>query len=406
MRFSELEISPTTVNALRKMSYHEMTEVQEKAIPLTLQGKEVIVRSKTGSGKTAAFGIGLIESITRDASKKALILAPTRELVMQITKELKMIASGGRIKIVDVYGGASLERQIRALQQGYDIVVATPGRLLDHYRRRSIQMQKFNLIVLDEADRMLDMGFRDDINDILSYVSKQRHMQLFSATMSRDVIRIAESHMHDPAMIEIGEEEKAEEIEEEMLHMARRDKFEKLLSILNGSKGRILIFAATQQSVEYIGKKLGMKRRDSNYLHGGMRQPKREKIMQDFKMGKIKILVATDVASRGLHIDDIEYVINYDEARDADTHLHRIGRTGRMGKKGKAVTFVETDRSSRGRGGGYGGGRGGGRGRFSGHSDNDQRSPRRKPYGSRFVDSSYSDNMDGDWVIVKKDKQS
>jgi len=344
MLFKDMKLSANTLKALEALNFVTPTDVQEKTIPHVISGKEVMVRSQTGTGKTAAFGIGMIEQIAQDKGKKALILAPTRELALQIWKDLQSLAKFHSIPVHIVYGGENMDSQLSRISRGFDILVATPGRLLDHAGRKTVDLSKFNIIVLDEADRMLDMGFREDIDAILSNVSFKRQMMLFSATLGPEILEIAEQYMDEPMHIEIGQQEVVSSIEEERIELNRRDKFGMLMRILREKKGKkFLIFVETQVWVEVLGNKLQEKGIRAEYLHGGMRQAKRERIMQLFKEDKIDILVATDVAARGLHIKDIDYVINYDAARDDDTHLHRVGRTGRMGKEGNAITFVELD---------------------------------------------------------------
>lgn len=348
MRFDQMRISAKTLQSLASLNYVEPTEVQEKTIPHLLEGKEVLVRSQTGTGKTAAFGIGVIEEIVSNKAKKALVLAPTRELAIQITKELRAIASNQRLRIFVVYGGEDINRQFSLLKQGYDVVVATPGRLLDHFRRGTVDLSSFNIVVLDEADRMLDMGFIDDINSILENVSLERKIHMFSATISDDIKRISKNYMLNPVLIEIGNIAPAPTIEEKYIKLNRHEKFGALKDIIHQEPfSRIIIFVATQRAAEYVGEKLRYNKVNASYLHGGMRQTKRERTIRDFREGRFRILVATDVAARGIHVDEVSHIINYDEANDTDTHTHRIGRTGRMGKKGKAITFVEADKDQR-----------------------------------------------------------
>ncbi|MFH2106634.1 MAG: DEAD/DEAH box helicase [Candidatus Micrarchaeota archaeon] len=344
MKFSEMGISTNTTSALEKMGYLEATEVQEKAIPTLLEGKDIIVRSQTGTGKTAAFGIGAIENIAKDKSKKCLVLAPTRELALQLTKELRAIALFHRQKIYTIYGGVDIDQQRSVLQRGYDIIIATPGRLLDHFRRNNLDLALFNLVILDEADKMFDMGFQEDIDEILANVSQYRQTILLSATLDPKIMDVAGRHMKTPEILEIGAIEKASTIEEQFIELGRKEKFGKLLDILNGeSVSRVIVFVSTRASAEYIGKKLGLKSREVGFVHGGIGQSKRERIVDEFKQGKLKVLVATDVAARGIHVDGISHVINYDQSKDEDSHIHRIGRTGRMGEKGMAITFVEVE---------------------------------------------------------------
>lgn len=344
MNFRAMRVSDKTAAALDQMGYLEATEVQEKTIPLILQGEEVVIRSQTGTGKTAAFGIGIIEIIANDKYKKALILAPTRELTLQISKELRAIAKNHRMNIYAIYGGQDIYPQERMLRSGFEIVVATPGRLLDHFRRGTLKLSEFNIVILDEADRMLDMGFMEDMEKILKEVSKTRQMMLLSATIDRQVKSIANRFMQSPTLIEVGTEGKVETIAEEFVQTSRAEKYGKLKEIIsNNANIRTIIFVATQRCTEFVCRRLNQDGIPARDLHGGKRQNQRERIMQAFKQGEFNILVATDVASRGLHIEDISHIINYDRANTADTHTHRIGRTGRMGKEGKAITFVETD---------------------------------------------------------------
>ena len=345
MKFSDMHLDSRTISALDSMNFVEPTEVQEKSLTPILAGEDVMVRSQTGTGKTAAFGIGLVEQIAASkGAKKGLVLAPTRELALQITKELRSIAAGHKFRVYAVYGGEEIGRQLALIARGFEIIVATPGRLIDHYKRKTLDLSVFNIVVRDEADRMLDMGFREDISKIMSAVNETRQTMLFSATLDRSVLDISRRYLQSPLLIELGEVGKKDDISEDVIKLPRREKFFKLTEILHQEpSSRVLIFVATQGATEYVGRKLRDQNISSDFLHGGMRQQKRERIMRDFHEGRFRVLVATDVASRGLHVDDVAHVINYDEARDSDTHLHRIGRTGRMGKKGKATTFIETD---------------------------------------------------------------
>lgn len=390
MKFKEMTISDQTLMALDEMGYIEATEVQEKAIPLMLQGEDIIVRSQTGTGKTAAFGIGLIELLSKDKTKKGLILAPTRELALQITKELRSIASSHRMRIYAIYGGTGMNGQIDLLRRGYEIVVATPGRLLDHSERRTVDLSSMNIIILDEADRMLDIGFKQDIDRILSMVDERRQVLLFSATIDQRIKSITREYMHNPELIEIGPVGKAVQIEETYIKLTRAEKLEKLKEILRQEpESRTIVFVSSKRDVEFVCRNLNREDIEAQYLHGGKSQTQRERVVREFQEGRFRILIATDVAARGLHIDDINHVINYDQADTKETHTHRIGRTGRMGNSGKATNFVELDplpkKQYRGRGGfgnrdnrrrggyssdrsgGYSNDRNGGRGRSSGH---------------------------------------
>ncbi len=335
-------LSPKTLHALSSLRYIKATEVQEKVIPSILAGKNVMVRSQTGTGKTAAFGIAIVERLVNARNRKALILSPTRELAMQICKEIRLIASFYRMRILVVYGGESINRQISELRRGVDVLVATPGRLLDLSRRGNVRINEFDFIVLDEADRMLDMGFVEDIDYIMGLVSRKNMTHLFSATLDGRVHGIASKYIKNPEIIEVGPQETLPEIEEQSIHISRRKKIGKLKEIiLSNPQEKLIVFGATKRIVDFLWKKLNEQGINAGSLHGDMSQGKRTKTMEGFKKGKFRVLVATDVAARGIHVENVGIIINYDEAMDAETHLHRIGRTGRMGKKGKAITFIE-----------------------------------------------------------------
>jgi len=342
MRFEELGLRPKTVDALKKMQYEEPTEVQQKVIPLILNGNNVIVRSKTGTGKTAAFGIGVIERLANGSAIKALVLTPTRELSVQVSKELMSIASNYPLKISVVYGGVSINPQIDELRKGVDVLIATPGRLIDHAERNTVDLSRFNVIVLDEADRMLDMGFKDQMDYLMSRIPQSRTVILLSATLDDSIMRIASNYMGKPEIVEVGEKDKPEEIKEEHVEVARNEKITKLGEILKAhSQGKVLIFTSTKIFADRLSERLARMGFRSDRIQGDMSQAARENVLHKFRQGQLRVLVATDIAARGLHIDDVELIVNYDRAQDADTHLHRIGRTGRMGASGKAITFVE-----------------------------------------------------------------
>ncbi len=344
MKFSDMSIDRRTATALSEMGYIDATEVQEKTIPLLLAGEEVVVRSQTGTGKTAAFGIGLIDIISKDKTKKALILAPTRELASQIANELRSIAKNHRMDIYAIYGGTGMGSQISNLRRGFSIVVATPGRLLDHVQRGTIRLSEVNMVVLDEADRMLDMGFKPDIDRILRSVNPNRQLALFSATLDQTIRQMITSYMRSPTTVEIGPVGKSIKIDEEFIKMTRNEKLDRLRQILlNEPAGRSIVFVGSKRGVEFICRQLNQHGIEAKYLHGGKSQTQRERTVREFQEGRFRILIATDVAARGIHVDNVSHVINYDQADSADMHTHRIGRTGRMGNAGRAITFVETD---------------------------------------------------------------
>ncbi len=343
MKFSEFDIEKSILDAITQMGYEKPSEVQERTIPEILKGNNVVVRSYTGSGKTAAFGIPLLSRLIKGESRNVLIIGPTRELVVQVRDELRRIARGNRFKIIAVYGGHGIERETEILRKGVSIVCATPGRLLDHVNRGNINLKKFDTIVLDEADRMLDMGFIEDIKTVLSQASP-KNLHLFSATLHPSVKRLVRDYLNSPVSIDIKTEIVGKNIMEKQELVDRKSKFGKLLNYLkNAGRNRVLIFVSTKRFANSLVERLRKRRFRAVAMHGDLSQKKREDALMQFKKGYSNIMVATDVAARGLQIDNVEYVINYDPANDSDTHKHRIGRTGRMGKKGFAINFVETD---------------------------------------------------------------
>jgi ATP-dependent RNA helicase DeaD len=342
MKFEDMGLREQILAALSKMEYKNPTEVQEKVIPLIIKGRNVLARSKTGTGKTAAFGIGIVERLLKGTAKKALVLAPTRELTVQVSKELKKIAENCPLKLVAVYGGHSINPQIQALRKGVDILVATPGRLLDHAERGTVDLSQFDVVVLDEADRMLDMGFKDEMDRVMARIPKERTVLLLSATLEPAIMAAASRYMSEPEVVEVGEKEKPHEIREEFVEATRNEKFSRLKDELRKhADGKAIVFTATKIFANRLADRLIRHGFKADRLQGDMSQAARERVLKKFREGSIKVLVATDVASRGLHIEDVGLIVNYDRANDDDTHLHRVGRTGRMGTEGKAITFAE-----------------------------------------------------------------
>lgn len=339
MEFKDLKLN--TIEALEKMGYTKPTEVQSKSIPKIIQGENLIVRSQTGTGKTAAFGIGIIERLIAKSSKKSLILAPTRELAIQVSKELQSISMFHKFKIFVVFGGQSINIQIDDLRDGCDILVATPGRLLDLDRRKVIHISDFDCVVLDEADHMLDLGFQDEMNEILRKLPKRKLMLLFSATVDEGIMKIASNHIPDPKIVEVGNIEVASTIKEEHFTTTERGKLSSLFKVLSiNEKTKKLIFVETKRSVVWLSEKLEKRGFVVGTLHGDMSQASRIKVITQFQEGDINTLIATNVAARGLHIENLDLIINYDKADTDETHLHRVGRTGRMGSLGKVVNFA------------------------------------------------------------------
>jgi ATP-dependent RNA helicase DeaD len=343
-RFGQIEIPVTIARALERMGYVTPTEVQARAIPPLRADGDLIGQAQTGTGKTAAFGIPIVEKIDPSATHvQALVLTPTRELCVQVTDEIARIGQFRNVRSLAIYGGSSMERQIAALHRGVHVVVGTPGRVLDLIRRGELHLDRVTTVILDEADRMLDMGFIVDVETILSRCPRQRQTALFSATMPYAILRICDRFMRrDATHITVNPEMKTVESVRQLVYfVAEQDKVEALLELTEAfGFDRLLVFRHTQIGVDRLAATL--KRRGANVaaLHGGLSQRERDRTLADFKAGRIQFLIATNVASRGLDITDLPYVVNYDIPEDADTYVHRIGRTGRMGREGTAITFV------------------------------------------------------------------
>lgn len=346
MKFADLKLSEKSLRSIKNYGYEETTEVQERTIPRILEGKDLIVRSQTGTGKTAAFSIGLMERMAQALTDKSLVLVPTRELAVQVTKEMNGLSQVHQFRVVSVFGGTPIGKQIHELKKHFDALVATPGRLLDLIQRDKINMSEFNAIVLDEADLMLDMGFQRDVFTILDKLPRERQTLLFSATVDAGIKKISSRYMNNPQLIEIGQMEKVSTIKEERIEVPFAERFTTLKEILKSHSGmKIIVFARTKRGVMGLRRRLTKSRfYDVGMLQGDMPQPKRLKVLDLYMKGELNILIATNVAARGLHIEDVNLIINYDEAEDRETHLHRVGRTGRMGKEGKVITFICRDK--------------------------------------------------------------
>ncbi|MEK6191192.1 MAG: DEAD/DEAH box helicase [Chloroflexota bacterium] len=343
-RFGDIEVPVTIARALEQMGYVTPTEVQARAIPPLRAGHDLIGQAQTGTGKTAAFGIPIVEHVDPGSkSVQALILTPTRELCQQVTAEIARIGRFRNVKTVAIYGGAAMDRQITALQRGAQVVIGTPGRVLDLIRRGELRLESVRTVILDEADRMLDMGFIVDVETILARCPRQRQTALFSATMPYAILRICDRFMRrDADHIAVRPELKLVETVRQMVYfVAEQDKVAALIELADGfGFDRLLIFRHTQIGVDRLSASLKRRGRNAAALHGGLSQREREKTLAAFKAGEIQFLVATNVASRGLDITDLPYVLSYDIPEDADTYVHRVGRTARMGRAGTAITFV------------------------------------------------------------------
>ncbi len=343
-RFGEVEVPPTIARSLERMGFTTPTEVQARAIPPLRRGEDLIGQAQTGTGKTAAFGIPIVEKIDPSSVHvQALVLTPTRELCVQVTEEIARIGQFRGVQTVAIYGGSSMDRQVEALKRGAQVVVGTPGRVLDLVRRGELRLDRVNTVILDEADRMLDMGFIVDVETILARCPRERQTALFSATMPYAILRICDRFMkRNPANVTVRPDLRTVETVRQLVYfVAEQDKVAALVE-LNEKYGfdRLLVFRHTQIGVDRLSATLKRRGKNVAALHGGLSQRERDRTLAAFREGKIQFLVATNVASRGLDITDLPYVLSFDIPEDADTYVHRIGRTGRAGKEGTAMTFV------------------------------------------------------------------
>jgi len=345
MRFEEIGLSEEMLRAVEQIGYREMTEIQEKSIPVILEGKDVIGRSNTGTGKTAAFGIPAVERISREGCEgvNTLILCPTRELAVQAADEIKKFsACMPWVKVSAVYGGAAMDKQIRELKRGANVVVGTPGRVMDHIRRRTLKLGSLETIILDEADEMLNMGFREDIEEILQYVPEERQTILFSATMPPEIMAITENYQKSPVVIKTLSKSRTVEAIDQSFYVVSSGKKADALYVLwlYNAPVSSMVFCNTKKMVDELTEYLATKGVKAAGIHGDMKQLQRSTVMNSFKSGRINVLVATDVAARGIDVSGVDAVFNYDLPQDNEYYIHRIGRTGRAGKSGKAYTLI------------------------------------------------------------------
>jgi ATP-dependent RNA helicase DeaD len=342
-KFEDLGLSEATLKAVLKMGFEEATPIQSETIPMGLQNKDLIGQAQTGTGKTAAFGIPLVEKI--DVNKDAIqgiIIAPTRELAIQVSEELYKIGSGKRVRVLSIYGGQDISRQIRSLKKFPHIIVGTPGRVLDHINRKTMRLDTVTTVVLDEADEMLNMGFIEDIESILASTPAERQTLLFSATMPGPIQRMAEKFMKDPQIIRVKTKEMTvPAIEQYYLEVIEKNKFDVLTRLLDIQSPELaIIFGRTKRRVDELSEALTLRGYSAEGIHGDLTQAKRMSVLRKFKEGTIDVLVATDVAARGLDISGVTHVYNFDIPQDPESYVHRIGRTGRAGKSGMALTFI------------------------------------------------------------------
>lgn len=341
--FYEFGLHHDVTRAIQEMGFEEATPIQESVIPAVLQGKDIIGQAQTGTGKTSAFGIPLIEKADTEHDQiQGVILTPTRELAVQVAEELNKIGQFKGIRSLPIYGGQDINRQIKALKKRPQYIVATPGRLMDHMRRRTIRTDAIHTIVLDEADEMLNMGFIEDIEMILKDMPAERQTLLFSATMPKTIQSIAQRYMNQPELIKTKSKEiTVSNITQQYLEVQEKQKFEVLTRLLDIDDPKLaIIFGRTKRRVDELSEALEKRGYEAEGIHGDLTQSKRESVLRKFKEGSIEILVATDVAARGLDISGVSHVYNFDIPQDSESYVHRIGRTGRAGKTGLAVTFV------------------------------------------------------------------
>lgn len=344
LKYSDSGIHPDILKAVEEMGFETMTPIQEQAIPVLLEGKDIIGQAQTGTGKTAAFAIPMIQSVDPQLKKpQGIILCPTRELAMQAAEEIRKLTkymSG--IKVLPVYGGQDILRQIRALSQGVQIIVGTPGRVMDHLRRHTIKTSHIKMIVLDEADEMLNMGFREDIETVLEDMPKQHQMALFSATMPQAILDITGTYQKNAVYIKVTPKEiTVSAIKQAYYRVAKKDKAEALIRLIDYYQpARSLVFCNTKRMVDEINGILKERGYEAEGLHGDLSQNQRDTVMNLFRNGRCAILIATDVAARGIDVSGVDAVFNYDIPEDIEYYVHRIGRTGRAGRKGRAFTLI------------------------------------------------------------------
>lgn len=344
VKFEELDLLPQIQRAVKEMGFEEASPIQAKAIPVVLSGKDMIGQAQTGTGKTASFGIPLLQKIDpKNKHLQAIVLCPTRELAIQVAEEIRRLAKFMHgIKILPIYGGQDIVKQIRSLKAGTQVMIGTPGRVMDHMRRKTVKLDHVNMMVLDEADEMLNMGFREDIETILSGIPEERQTVLFSATMPKPIMDIAKKFQKDTQIVKVVKKElTVPKVEQYYYEVRPKNKSEVLSRLLDIYAPKLsVVFCNTKRGVDTLVEDLKGRGYFAEGLHGDMKQQQRDRVMNRFRNGKTDILVATDVAARGIDVDDVEAVFNYDIPQDDEYYVHRIGRTGRAGRTGIAFNFV------------------------------------------------------------------
>ena len=340
MIFKELSLSDNLLTTIEEMGFSTPTKIQKESIPSIVKGRDIIGESETGSGKTLAFGAGIIEKVVPKQGLQALVLTPTRELAEQVSEAIKSFSNGKKLKIISVYGGVFINNQIHELTRA-EVVVATPGRLLDHLQRRTINLSKVKILVLDEADRMLDMGFVDDVERIIANCPKERQTLFFSATIDARIRNLANKYMNNPKEVLAGNQVDPSKLKQVYYDIQKGLKLSLLVHLLKEDKsGLSIVFCNTRHTTDFIVKNLRANKIDAIAIHGGHTQNKRTKSLQFFNDAKFGVLVCTDVAARGLHIDNVSHVYNYEIPQDPKDYVHRGGRTARAGKNGKVISLL------------------------------------------------------------------
>ena len=349
--FSQLGLSPTACASLARLGYSTPTPIQTKAIPLVLSGVDLLARAQTGTGKTAAFGLPIVQRLVKRGvtpKPRALVLVPTRELALQVHQSLAAYAGPSQLRVVAIFGGVGMGPQLQALRQGVDVIVATPGRLIDHVQRRSADLSSIEMLILDEADRMLDMGFLPPLKRIAAALPRERQTLLFSATLPDEVINLSKQFTRAAVRVDVsGEQVVAVQVTHQVHHVTVDRKRDVLTDILTqDDKGQALVFCRTKRGANRVGEDLGFRGIRAGVIHGNKSQSARNRALDDFKSGRVRVLVATDIAARGLDIARLPLVVNFDLPLVAEDYVHRVGRTGRAGLDGRAVSLVSA-RTSR-----------------------------------------------------------
>ena len=339
--FLSLELEDSLIESLAKINFKTPTPIQSKAIPIALEGKDILGTAQTGTGKTGAFGIPLVNFLLKTKKDTALVMTPTRELATQVMQTMNNLVGKGNIRTALLIGGDSMQKQQKQMRRNPRLIVGTPGRINDHLKRKTLRLNNTTFLVLDESDRMLDMGFTPQINQVLETVPKKHQTLLFSATLPNDILKLAKKYLNQPVRISVGSTSTPiEKIKQEILRVNDGDKYNQLIKEIYTRQGSILIFVKTRRNAEKMVKRLKYDDHDAEAIHGNLRQSKRDRVIKAFRNNHFRILVGTDVASRGLDIPAIKHVINFDLPQVPEDFIHRIGRTARAGAEGSALSFI------------------------------------------------------------------